>query len=299
MKLRYLVIALAFVATFASGSWGQSKQQTPPPTQSAQSNQPPKTYERGTDQSPVIVKVLPTKESDEKAAADSRREDEKTANDRSLARFTELLFWATGALCIIALCQLFVFGWQGIQLKRTVDITKESVNLARREFISSHRPKIRLKHIWLSSSDGATFTGKIVAEEPITVRLDVVNFGDATAFLELINFITEVIPEGNELPQRPRYNQPGIKQFQTGNFPLESGVTFTLNASDGRVLSDQEIASYRNRSIKIYFVGTIQYRDETGLPRQTAFCRYLSFATGSGDFGHFKREDNPDYEYQD
>jgi hypothetical protein len=86
MKLRYLVTALALLAAGASDSWGQSKQETPPPTQPAQTNQTPKPYERGTEQSPVIVKVLPTKESEEKTAADSRHEDEKTENDRRLVR---------------------------------------------------------------------------------------------------------------------------------------------------------------------------------------------------------------------
>jgi predicted negative regulator of RcsB-dependent stress response len=76
--------------------------------------------------------MLPTKESDEKVAADAHREDEKTANDARLAWFTELLFWATGGLCIVALFQLIMFGWQGYQLRKTVKATKEAASVATR-----------------------------------------------------------------------------------------------------------------------------------------------------------------------
>src|SRR5258708_14698867 len=152
MKLCCLMIVLTFLAATASDSWGQSQQPTPPPTQPAQTNQASKPYQRGTEQSPVIVKVLPTKESEEKDAGDARREDEKTENDRRLARFTERLFWATCALSVIALFQLFVFGWQGYQLRETVKATKEAARLANKEFISTHRPRIILHSIKFGSA---------------------------------------------------------------------------------------------------------------------------------------------------
>jgi hypothetical protein len=170
MRLRCLVAALMFLAAFASDSWGQSKQQTPPPAQSAQPDQASKPYERGTEQSPFIVKVLPTKESEEKAAADAHREDEKTANDARLARFTELLFWATGALCIIALFQLFVFGWQGYQLGETVKATKEAASVANKEFISTHRPRIILHSIKFGSAEDM--------DDPVPIEFRYVNIGD-------------------------------------------------------------------------------------------------------------------------
>jgi hypothetical protein len=100
----------------------------PPQTQAAQSNSNTTTNQRGTDQTPLVVKVLPTPESGEQAAADAKREDEKAANDRRLSDFTGYLFDATVALAIIAFFQLTVFGWQGIQLARTVAATKESAD---------------------------------------------------------------------------------------------------------------------------------------------------------------------------
>src|SRR6266478_4838934 len=58
MRFRCLAIALALLAAFTSDSWGQSKQ--PPPNK--QTTQPPATDQRGTDQVPLAVKVLPAQD---------------------------------------------------------------------------------------------------------------------------------------------------------------------------------------------------------------------------------------------
>ena len=59
--------------------------------------------------------------SEQEAAAKHQEEIRKAATDKKIADFTELLFDATAALAGIAVLQLFVFGWQGKQLKRTVE----------------------------------------------------------------------------------------------------------------------------------------------------------------------------------
>jgi hypothetical protein len=192
MRFRCVVIALALLAAFASDSWGQSQQPTPPPTQPTQANQASKPYERGTEQSPVIVKVLPTKESEDKAAADARHDDERTENDRRLAHFTELLFWATCALSAIALFQLFVFGWQGIQLKRSVSAAKDATELGNREFIATHRPKVIVRYIQGPFRDERTRS---------YVWVTVVNTGINAATIEAF---------GVDLAQRWRYNEEWI-----------------------------------------------------------------------------------------
>ena len=139
LKLRHTVLVISLLLACVGAAWGQSQQPSPspgkgiepPPSQTAQSSTNPATDRRGTEQSPLIIKVLPTPESAEKVAVDAKRENQKVANDERIARFTELLFWATVALSVIAGFQLLVFGWQGIQLSRTVAVTKESVTLLR------------------------------------------------------------------------------------------------------------------------------------------------------------------------
>lgn len=98
--------------------------------------------------------------------------------------------------------------------------TNESIRLATTEFISSHRPRMRLKHIWLT--DG------IMNGEPVEVNLDVVNFGDTVGVITNFNYDTFVHPvQGTSLPQRPPYNEESPRiTFQFPDWvPLASGVT--------------------------------------------------------------------------
>ena len=106
MKRYCLVIGLAFLAAFASDSWGQSKQ--PPPSKS--STQPTQSDERGTDKVPLTVKVLPATDAKEQAEKAERDGQEKAILDRKLAfetqriaDYTDRLAWFTVMLFCVAL----------------------------------------------------------------------------------------------------------------------------------------------------------------------------------------------------
>src|SRR5450432_883364 len=99
MRLRCLVVALTFLAAIASDSWSQSKQS---PSKANQQNAAQQ--DRGTENSPVVVKVLPT----EKPQNELENEKEKLKSDRllvnltgDLAKYTNRLFWATFLLGLI------------------------------------------------------------------------------------------------------------------------------------------------------------------------------------------------------
>jgi hypothetical protein len=100
MKLRQGAIALTFLVALASDSWGQSRQ---PPTRTSPPNAAQQ--ERGTDNSPVVVKVLPA----EKSQRELDNDLEKQNTDRrlveltgDLANYTRLLFMATALLGLVA-----------------------------------------------------------------------------------------------------------------------------------------------------------------------------------------------------
>jgi hypothetical protein len=180
---------------------------------------------------------------------------------------------------------------------------KNQLRLAREEFLSSHRPLLRLKHIWFATPDGQRFFGRIQTETPITVRLDIVNVGNTTAFVRTINFMTYLVPLDQYLPQRPPYNEPGVPQVAVGDFGLESGRTLTVPITVGQILSSENVTAIRNGQSRLYFIGTIEYwwgSDRDHL-RGTAFCRYLRFEwpPRPDDHGRFEIENDPDYEYQD
>jgi hypothetical protein len=120
------VIALAFLATLASDSWGQSKQ--PPSKQTAQ---PPATDPRGTDQVPLAVKILPATDAKEQAEKSEHDRKEKAAIDEKLAfetqriaNYTTRLAWFTLMLFGVAVLQAGLFLWQlGYMRKGMKDAT--------------------------------------------------------------------------------------------------------------------------------------------------------------------------------
>jgi hypothetical protein len=89
--------------------------------QTNRAQQPAAADPRGTEQAPVVVGVLPTVKTAAEADQETKDRDEKAANDRRLADYAGALDVLTAVLAAIAVLQLFVFGYQARQMRRTVD----------------------------------------------------------------------------------------------------------------------------------------------------------------------------------
>jgi hypothetical protein len=83
------------------------KQKTPNSQQTAPADQ------RGTEQLPAVVKILPTPKTAEETEADRKERAEKADSDWALVKLT-------GALAIVGALQLLVFGYQAWKLRQTV-----------------------------------------------------------------------------------------------------------------------------------------------------------------------------------
>ncbi len=214
---------------------------------------------------------------DHGAGSHAMQEKEKT--DEALARYTRYLAWFTGILAVATIVLGAATIWLGLAGER-------QFKLARNEFLSTHRPELRLKHIWFASTDG-NIPADDIRNRPLVVTLDIVNVGRNNAFVEFVNFATLILWPGDELPQRPPYDNPGAPQNFLAHDRVVPGLTLKVPISDGRILTDRE--------------GTIGYRDDLEYLRQTAFCRYFKGPIDSTpiSFGPFKRHKHPDYEYQD
>jgi hypothetical protein len=185
----------------------------------------------------------------------------------------------------------------------SVSLTRDELSLARDEFRSSHRPELRLKHIWFSQ-DRVNPSDIWTGPPALTVRLDIVNLGRSNAYIDFIGLNTLIIPLGDRLPQRPPYDAPNAVPIKYGLAELKPGITFTPAVTDARILTPHDMAVIRFGQGVLYFVGVIGYWDEPtgGRLRQTAFCRYLHFQNYPAplsDGGRFKIELDPDYEFQD
>jgi hypothetical protein len=265
------VIALAFLAANASDSWGQSKRSTPPREEAKTAQQPAATDQRGTEQSPAFVKIIPAPKTAEETEADRKEKEQKDTNDTRLV-------WFTGLLAGIGFLQLLVFGWQGFQLKRTVTAAKEATELANKEFISTHRPKIIVY--------GLNFSGDVTGDQPVPISFRYVNSGDSDAVVT--GFGTRIIQLADPLvPADIEFTHQEI----TPPIEVPSGM-HGFRLTPDTIRPDTVVAGGTFETGSTVCVGVVLYRDGNGTRRQTGFCRKFDFTSGRW----VKMEDD-EYEY--
>jgi hypothetical protein len=176
----------------------QKKAQAAKPAQSAAADQ------RGTEQLPLIIKVLEPK------AAEQRASEVKSAppEDRTLevlaivmtgvatvvvAIFTARLHYSTKGLWREAIKA-------GGTAEKAADAATASVELARKEFGVTHRPGIHIRHVH--------FAKWMKAGEPIAIKLVYVNHGDQEAKIVEYNVVTHVSQDHMHVPQEPFARHP-------------------------------------------------------------------------------------------
>jgi hypothetical protein len=267
------VIGLTFLAAIASDSWGKSPSNLPPRDETKSTQQPAASDQRGTEQSPAFVKIIPAPKTAAEAEADRREREDKNQSDWWLVKLT-------GALALIGFLQLVVFGWQGVQLKRTVSAAKEATELGNREFIATHRPRIIVRLIQGPFDDGV---------EPEFVWITVANVGETPATITAI---------GSDLARRKGRNgwlPPGLSADARDVTPstLESGERLTFKAAVHTVTNDITIAAAAWDDVELCAVGQIRYQDGNGRKLEMAFLRIHD-----GE-GNFTPSDSPEDEYQD
>jgi hypothetical protein len=261
LKARRIVLSLALlIATFAI-SWAQS-QPTPQPNKEPQAaQQPTRADQRGTQQSPAFIKIIPTPKTEAETAQEAADREEKTSTDLWIIRWT-------GAVALFTLVLAGVGIWQGIQLKRTVD-------LAQKELIASHRPKIRIRRITAIRPVGIPVvdTGRpnsaLLPGNRVSVVIEAANVGDTDATVFEMGIDIYVPGPFNAAPQP----YPGIP-------PVAPGQDVRMTASGGRLISEAEIDAIEVGTLELRLLGIINYRDDNGVVRSTSFARKYDRALG-------------------
>jgi hypothetical protein len=119
--LQYIVFCLTLLLVATAESWSQQPPPSsgapnkPPQAQTQRTEQPTATDQRGTEEYPAFVKIIPTPKTADETDQEARDRKEKSTTDWWIVRWT-------GAVAIFTLVLVGVGAWQGIQLKRTVDL---------------------------------------------------------------------------------------------------------------------------------------------------------------------------------
>jgi hypothetical protein len=174
--------------------------------------------------------------------------------------------------------------------------TREIITLTRDEFNATHRPRLRIKHVWLKSD--------IWEKEEVKIDLVIVNGGDAPAIVTQCTMATLLVSQDDALP-----NAHDTWVFNNAQYEMGVGLTVRTNdMSDGRVLSDADNVALREETKFLYCLGAVDYIDRSSPPKlmKTAFCRILKMPSqvrpgAVGRTSRFVRPENPDpdYEYED
>jgi hypothetical protein len=216
-------------------------------------------------------------------ARTEKQSRQDVSNDVKITDILLALF--TGMLVVVTAVLIAVGISQSSQLKRAVDASKD-------EFSSTHRPKIRVKHVWLAAD--------VWHGEPIIINLVCVNTGTVDARLHEIGVRYEIVRDGAMLPVNP--DIPAALRVG-GQFRLRSGLNHRFpNINVGRILTQAENVEIQNKGSRLFCIGYISYLDADNRMRITGFCRVLEFphnATARADNARFTIHKDPDYEYKD
>lgn len=119
LKTCAVILGLALLLAAPLELRGQSQNAPQPNNQPQTAQQPTAPDQRGTEESPAFVKIIPTPKTSAEAAQDAEDRKEKSSSDLWIIRWT-------GAVAVFTLVLAAVGAWQGIQLKRSVDLLAQA-----------------------------------------------------------------------------------------------------------------------------------------------------------------------------
>jgi hypothetical protein len=207
----------------------------------------------------------------------------------AIAAFTGTLYRATSGLLRAA-------AQQQSDMRESLRIagisaaaTERSVELAREEFISTHRPKLIVRCV---------FPLEIIPDpigNPIRMYYVVANIGDTPALIvESVHGVDRTSPSIHSL----RIPVPTEGKNMIGAIAIAAGAEHPVNfTSEMHTWDAQTLAAPENELNEehgIFCTGHIIYRDANGIRRHTVFRRrYYS------RFDFFRPVSNPEQEYAD
>ncbi len=218
----------------------------------------------------VVLNVNPSQ------VVEQQTQHQASGNDHG----TSAEWWIAGATVALVIVTMFLAYF-------TYRLWEDAKNT----FISTNRPKLRVRHVWPK--------GEMWGGGAVDVTVQVVNIGITKA--RLTKFSVKICIA---LANRPLPSPPAYEKCSTVSNILKSGESADLPSIDKQNITDEEHTAIRNGEQLLYCFGYIIYADSANLIRTTAFCRVLELSAGSGSYSKIGRfiklaPINEDYEYDD
>lgn len=298
ISLMALLLAVSVNIAFA-----QSQRPAPGRGEAAQPREPePRTPQqpaapvvpdqRGTPDSPLIVKVIPTPKSDEERAEEAQQRSERGALERKLLELTNdlaayalALFAATGILVFATLGLLIAAFKQSGNMKKSLAVAATSAEAAQKSAATAEdaltmleRPTIFVVDVQDRILPEAASPGNVPAPE---VDIFFFNTGRSTAIIqsarhELMLYVTE--------PADPAFSQ--FASVRNGTIVIPPNAkTLNFPCKYHRGLMKEEIEKIRNKILSVYLLGELVYDDNLGFrTTYTFFAKFHPDMTGDFKF---------------
>jgi len=264
----------------ASVLCAQSQRPTPTPSEKSSpqqeetqsTTQQTAADQRGTEQSPLIVKTLPTPKTEEEAERERQEYKEKTATNRELATFTKWLAYFTGGLVVVAALQFFTLFWEARLLRKSLATSKQAADAAKQSV------EIAAQTVGtMQAQDRAYIFVKVrvwIREEKFKKGLNVgeivfINHGRTPAILTKLLCATGAY-----------FTLPDVGSWRD----MEAVPGTIINPNEDSIVSvrftlgDGDWLNVTDNGLPLVAIGCIYYEDVFGNKRETGFCWKYDYA---------------------
>jgi hypothetical protein len=276
--------------------FGQALQPSSTKKQSAQPQNETSSNDRGTEQSPVVVKVIPPNKTQEEAQQEATDRQEKSTNDGNLVFFTKVL-------AIAAVFQLIVFGYQSFQLKETVKSAGEQSTKLDRHIGEASRSadameviseKIRdgnrdILRAYLTVTIGNASYQDRTDDIKFEARPNLLNTGNTPARKVCIRTNSAVLPI--PIPSDFQFPLPEAGFSNAGMVGAHQGTT--LNIRLEKDVPDHDVAAIKEGYPNAFCIwGDVTYDDIFGAKHSVKFGQWLVWLPSGAVICYYIPEQN-------
>ena len=294
-----VVAALAFAVALSAHSQGPTpgpgKRRNDQQAHARDTTKAPGHDQRGTVDSPLVVKLVPARRDQGDLAREASERKERAASDGKLVLWTAVVGIATVALVAVTTINLLLLLGQRGELR-------EQRTLMRRQADHLEEQAVQLKATVAQMKD----TAERQLRPYVVVRPGKVYMQNREAGLPL-KWAPEILNTG----QTPAYDLKCAVRLEFREFPLPVGSTFDVSVSEhdsqgtlgagermdtpipaGRMLTDDELRGVKSRQgVAMYVYGSVTYRDTFDDTHHTNFCYYAAW-DGANVRGEMSKQHN-------
>ncbi|MGD1077826.1 MAG: hypothetical protein ABR881_05835 [Candidatus Sulfotelmatobacter sp.] len=293
--MRFFVVTLLLLVWLQNPT--PAKVSRPQQQKSATSQQPSNTDQRGTEQSPLVVKTLQPAKSQTEIEQEAEDRKQKTTNDGRIVVLT-------GVLALVAIGQLGVYLYQAIKLRETVKAAGEQSAAMDRHIGEAARSADAMEKIASTIDAG----NKAVMRAYLTVtvgsislyqerrepgqpdlkfetRPNLTNTGNTTARNVCIRIAADILPI--PIPQAFKFPLPEEIEIKDAGI-IGAHQTSVLAGTVRDFVPDEEVGEIKEGRTKALCVwGLITYEDIFGRGHQTKFGQWITWNPNGVVVGYY------------